>query len=74
MLGLWLVQLVTKFDDLMGDVQTQARIGVGVVYMVLAIIIVCRNRRAVRPLLRDGFRTPYDELALATPDAEPVPV
>jgi hypothetical protein len=41
--------------------------------MVLAVIIVWRNRRAVRPLLRDGFRTPYDELARAAPDAEPVP-
>jgi cation:H+ antiporter len=72
MFGLWLVQLVTKFDDLMGDVQTEARIGVGVVYMVLAVMVVWHNRAAVRPLLRDGFRTPYDELAVAAPDPDPV--
>jgi cation:H+ antiporter len=67
LLGLWLAQLVTKFDDLMGGAQKPARIGVGVVYMVLAIFIVWRNRRAVRPLLEDGFRTPYDELSRAEP-------
>jgi cation:H+ antiporter len=67
LLGLWLAQLVTKFDDLMGSAQKPARISVGVVYMVLAIFIVWRNRRAVRPLLEDGFRTPYDELSRAEP-------
>jgi cation:H+ antiporter len=62
MLGLWLLQLVTKFEGLMGGAQKEARITVGAIYMLLAIIIVVRNRRAVRPLLRDGFTTPYDEL------------
>jgi hypothetical protein len=37
--------------------------------MVLAIIIVIRNRRAVKPLLRDGFVAPYDELVDAKVDA-----
>jgi len=58
---------VTKFDGLMGGAQKPARISVGVVYMVLAIFIVWRNRRAVKPLLEDGFRTPYDELSRADP-------
>jgi cation:H+ antiporter len=61
--GLWAAQLVTKFDGLMGDAQKPARIGVGVVYIVLAAIMIYRNRRAVRPLLRDGFLTKYDELS-----------
>jgi cation:H+ antiporter len=62
MLGLWLLQLLTKFEGLMGGAQQEARITVGAIYMLLAIVIVVRNRRAVRPLLRDGFKTPYDEL------------
>ena len=61
--GLWAAQLVTKFDALMGDAQKPARIGVGVVYIVLAAIMIYRNRRAVKPLLRDGFVTKYDELS-----------
>jgi cation:H+ antiporter len=63
LLGLWLVQLVTKFEGLMGGAQKPARIGVGCVYMVLAVFVVWRNRRAVKPLFRDGFSTPYDELS-----------
>ena len=51
----------------MEGAQKPARISVGVVYMVLAIFIVWRNRRAVEPLLEDGFRTPYDELSRADP-------
>jgi cation:H+ antiporter len=62
MLGLWLLQLVTKFEGLMGEAQTEARITVGAIYMALAIVMLVRNRRAVRPLLHDGFRAPYDEL------------
>jgi cation:H+ antiporter len=61
--GLWAAQLVTKFDGLMGDAQKPARIGVGVVYIVLAAIMIYRNRHAVKPLLRDGFITNYDELS-----------
>ena len=61
--GLWAAQLVTKFEALMGDMQGQARISVGVVYIVLAAVMLYRNRTSVRPLMRDGFRTPYDELS-----------
>jgi cation:H+ antiporter len=32
---------------------------VSVVYLGLAAVMVGRNRRSVRPLLRDGLRTPY---------------
>ena len=39
------------------------RIAVGIIYLVLAAVIIARQRRAFRPLLRDGLRTPVAELA-----------
>ncbi len=50
------------------SIHDEARIGVGAIYIVLAVIVIVRNRRAVKPLLTDGFRRPYSELA------EPEPV
>jgi cation:H+ antiporter len=38
------------------------RIGVGVLYIVLAIGVLLGDRGRVRALLRDGFRTPYGEM------------
>jgi hypothetical protein len=38
------------------------RIGVGVLYIVLAVGVLLRDRGRVRALLRDGFRTPYGEM------------
>jgi cation:H+ antiporter len=38
-------------------------IAVGVAYVLLGAGILIRHRRLVRPLLRDGFRTPYPEMA-----------
>jgi cation:H+ antiporter len=35
---------------------------VGVVYLILAAYILVRSRDRIRPLLRDGFRTPHAEL------------
>ena len=61
MLGLFLVQLVTKFP-VFSSIHTEARITVGVVYLVLAAAILWRQRRAVPPLLRDGLTAPYSEL------------
>ncbi len=52
------------------------RIGVGIAYMILAAVIIYKQRAAVRPLVRDGFRTPVAELVHAGPDAvvlEPSP-
>jgi cation:H+ antiporter len=46
------------------------RIGVGVVYLVLAAVTIFHQRRAVRPLVRDGFRTPVRELVHAEPAME----
>jgi len=45
------------------------RIGVGIVYLMLAAVMIYRQRGAFRPLLRDGFRTPASELVHA--DAMP---
>jgi cation:H+ antiporter len=39
------------------------RIGVGIVYLVLAAFVLFSNRGRLRPLLRDGFRANYAELA-----------
>jgi cation:H+ antiporter len=39
------------------------RVGVSVVYLVLGVSILSRQRGLVLPLLRDGFRTPYRRLA-----------
>jgi cation:H+ antiporter len=62
MLGLFVVQLFTKFP-LFESIHTEARITVGIVYLVLAAAIVLRDRRVFRPLLRDGFVTAPDEIA-----------
>ena len=62
MLGLFLVQLVTKFP-MFESIHTEARLTVGIVYLVLAALLIHRQRRAVRPLLHDGLRAPYAELS-----------
>jgi hypothetical protein len=36
---------------------------VGIVYLVLGLRIILRQRELVRPLIRDGFRTSYPRLA-----------
>src|ERR687898_2784372 len=38
------------------------RVLVGTVYLVLGLVIFTRQRRLIRPLVRDGFRTSYREL------------
>jgi len=62
MLGLFMVQLVTKLP-LFEPIHATARITVGCIYLVLAAGILFRNRGAIRPLMRDGLRAPYSELA-----------
>jgi cation:H+ antiporter len=64
MLSLYIANLVSRL--LPNDIHDEARIVVGVIYIGLAAGIIFRNRRAARPLLRDGLRAPYSELA---PDA-----
>jgi cation:H+ antiporter len=62
LLGLWIVQLATKLP-VFESIHTEARISVGCVYLILAVVLVVRQRRAWRPLLRDGFSTAPAELA-----------
>jgi cation:H+ antiporter len=38
------------------------RIVVGIVYLILAAAMIVHQRRAVRPLMRDAFRTPVHEM------------
>jgi cation:H+ antiporter len=38
------------------------RIGVGITYIVLGLVIFTRQRSLIRPLIRDGFRTSYRDL------------
>jgi cation:H+ antiporter len=38
------------------------RLGVGVVYLILAVYLLVKDRDPMRRLLRDGFFTPMDEL------------
>jgi cation:H+ antiporter len=61
LLGVWIAQLCTKFP-LFESVHAEARIGIGVLYLLMAAVVVWRQRTAFRPLLRDGFRTPVAEL------------
>jgi cation:H+ antiporter len=39
------------------------RIAVGIVYMMLGIWLLIGGRQLLRPLLRDGFKTPYAEMS-----------
>ncbi len=61
LLGVWLVQLVTKLP-LFDSIHTEARISIGVLYLVMAAVIVWRQRANFRPLLRDGLVVPVAEL------------
>jgi cation:H+ antiporter len=54
LLGVWLTQLVTKLP-LFDAVHGQARIAIGILYLVMAAVIVVRQRRSFGPLLHDGF-------------------
>ena len=61
LLGLFMGQFVLN-GVLPGHLHDEGRIAVGIVYIVLAVVYVLRDRRAVPGLLRDGFKVPYSEL------------
>jgi len=44
---------------------------VSVVYLVLAVAMLIRNRAVIVPVLRDGFRTPYAVLTGSDKAAKP---
>ena len=45
------------------DLREWERIGVGIVYLVLAAAVIVKDRRRVPNVIRDGFRTPMSVLA-----------
>jgi cation:H+ antiporter len=61
LLGLFLAQFVLG-GVLPPELREWERIGVGILYLVLAAGVIIQQRRSVRPLLRDAFRTPVDEM------------
>jgi cation:H+ antiporter len=61
LLGLFLSQFVLG-GILPEHAREFERIGVGILYLVLAALILVRQRREMRQLLRDGFRASTDEL------------
>src|SRR2546421_577668 len=61
LLGLFLFQFVLG-GVLPEQLRAVERGGVGVVYLVLAFVVIVQQRRFVRPLVRDGLRTSVTEL------------
>jgi cation:H+ antiporter len=45
-----------------GPARAVERVGIGTLYLVLAAVMIWRQRTAIRPLVRDAFRTPHDKL------------
>ena len=61
LMGLFLTQFVLG-GVLPDGLRAVERIGIGILYLVLAAIVMFRQRRYIRPLARDGFRTSVTEL------------
>ena len=61
LLSVWLAQLVTKLP-LFEPIHAEARISIGLLYLVMAAVIVWRQRAAFRPLLCDGLVVPVASL------------
>jgi cation:H+ antiporter len=59
--GLFISQFVLG-GILPEDLRELERLGVGAVYLVLALVIFVRQRSALKPLVRDGLVLPVDEL------------
>ncbi len=70
LLGLFLFQFVLG-GVLPGDLREFERITVGIIYLVLAAVIMFQQRRFLKPLARDGLVVPVNELFHEDPDAAP---
>jgi cation:H+ antiporter len=68
LLGLFLLQFVLG-GVLPEDLRVVERVGVGIVYLVLAFVMLVQQRRYVRPLVQDGLRTSGTELVHAREQA-----
>jgi cation:H+ antiporter len=61
LMGLFLTQFVLG-GVLPDGLRAVERIGIGILYLVLAAIVMFQQRRYVKPLVRDGFRASVTEL------------
>jgi cation:H+ antiporter len=61
LLGLFVTQFILS-GALPGDLRAAERIGFGLIYLALSFAFLVRQRRYVRPLVRDGLRTSTAEL------------
>jgi cation:H+ antiporter len=61
LMGLFVTQFVLG-GVLPDGLRAVERIGIGILYLMLAAIVMFRQRRYIRPLVRDGFRTSVTEL------------
>ncbi len=61
LMGLFVTQFVLG-GVLPDGLRAVERIGIGILYLMLAAIVMFQQRRYVRPLVRDGFRTSVTEL------------
>jgi cation:H+ antiporter len=61
LLGLFLGQFVLG-GILPADAREYERVGMGITYLVLAAFILWTQRQAIRPMFRDGLRTPLHEM------------
>jgi cation:H+ antiporter len=68
LLGLFLLQFVLG-GVLPEDLRVVERVGVGIVYLVLALVMLVQQHRYVRPLVQDGLRTSGTELVHAREQA-----
>ena len=66
--GLFIGQFVLG-GVLPADIRHWERVGVGIVYLILAAFMTVAQRRSILPLARDGFRTPVHELVHETTPA-----
>jgi cation:H+ antiporter len=61
LMGLFVAQFVLG-GVLPEDLRAVERVGIGVLYLVLSAVYLFQQRRYVRPLVRDGYRTSVTEL------------
>ncbi len=61
LLGLFVSQFLLGVI-LPSDLASRVRLGVGIMYLVLAIIVIIHGRQSVRSVVRDGLRTPAREM------------
>ena len=62
MFGLFAVQFIAGAVG-PASIHGEVRIGTAIMYLVLAAGILWRDRASIRPMLRDGFLTSYEELS-----------